>query len=301
VLAGQQERSAPVKKQSEFDSEMGSRLPMTILLAEDNATNQKLALRLLDRLGYSADVAETGLQALEESVSGDYDLVLMDLQMPEMDGLEATRQIRRQLGAPKRPYIVAMTANAMAGDRERCLAAGMNDYVSKPIRVQALIDALARGAEVVHGTAAGGGDEAKEGGGSTNGASAEGGAVTASAQGEASFAAALDQAALDNLRNTVGGDEEFLAELVMTFLEDAPQLLADMRSAAEAGDAPGLRLSSHSLKSNSADFGAMDLNALCKQLEMMGKEEKLEGALALIDQADAAFAAVKPALLALAD
>jgi HPt (histidine-containing phosphotransfer) domain-containing protein len=104
---------------------------------------------------------------------------------------------------------------------------------------------------------------------------------------------------LDNLRQTVGDDEEFLAELVDTFLEDAPQMLADMRRAAESGDAPELRLHAHSLKSNSAEFGAMALSALSKQLEIMGKENQLDGALPLVDQADALYEAIKPALEAL--
>jgi HPt (histidine-containing phosphotransfer) domain-containing protein len=115
----------------------------------------------------------------------------------------------------------------------------------------------------------------------------------------AADAETLDPAALDNLRQTVGDDEEFLAELVDTFLEDAPQMLADMRRAAESGDAPELRLHAHSLKSNSAEFGAMALSALSKQLEIMGKENQLDGALPLVDQADALYEAIKPALEAL--
>ena len=112
-----------------------------VLLAEDNAVNVKLALRLLERMGYTADVAANGLEAIEAVERGSYDLVLMDVQMPELDGLEATREIRRRW--PDRPIrIVAMTANAMEGDRETCLAAGMDDYVSKPIRSDELAAAL---------------------------------------------------------------------------------------------------------------------------------------------------------------
>jgi CheY-like chemotaxis protein len=125
------------------DASLAEHHPLRILLAEDNLVNQKLALRLLSNIGYAADVAGDGVQALNALEASDYDVVLMDVQMPELDGLEATRRIRARW--PDRPvHIVAMTANAMAGDREDCLAAGMNDYVSKPIRPTELVAALER-------------------------------------------------------------------------------------------------------------------------------------------------------------
>jgi signal transduction histidine kinase/DNA-binding response OmpR family regulator len=124
-----------------MDAGLAERHPLRILLAEDNAVNQKLALRLLAQMGYRADVAADGVEAVECAQRQPYDLVLMDVQMPEMDGLEATRLLVERLGA-QRPRIVAMTANAMQGDRERCLAAGMDDYITKPIRVEALVAAL---------------------------------------------------------------------------------------------------------------------------------------------------------------
>ncbi len=129
-----------------FDPEMGRRHPLRILLAEDNAVNQKLALRLLERLGYRADVAGNGLEVLEALRRQSYDVVLMDVQMPEMDGLETTRRIRGSidLAEAQQPRIIAMTANAMKKDREECLAAGMNDYISKPVRVESLVEALRR-------------------------------------------------------------------------------------------------------------------------------------------------------------
>jgi GAF domain-containing protein/CheY-like chemotaxis protein len=128
----------------QFDPEMGQRLPLRILLAEDNAVNQKLVVRLLERLGYRADVAGNGLEALEAVRRQTYDAILMDVQMPEMDGLEATRIICREWTHDHRPRIIAMTANAMEEDRETCLAAGMDDYLSKPIRVQELVSALSK-------------------------------------------------------------------------------------------------------------------------------------------------------------
>jgi CheY-like chemotaxis protein len=125
------------------DRELATRHPLHILLAEDNAVNQKLALRLLANMGYVAEVANDGAQAIAALEAIDYDTVLMDVQMPELDGLEATRRIRRQW-PDRKVHIVAMTANAMAGDREACLAAGMNDYVSKPIKPAELAAALMR-------------------------------------------------------------------------------------------------------------------------------------------------------------
>ena len=129
---------------SQFDPEMGERLPLRILLAEDNAINQKLALRLLERMGYRADVAGNGLEAIEALQRQPYDVVLMDVQMPDMDGLEATRTICREWELERRPRIVAMTAAATKEDRESCLSAGMDDYVSKPIRVEELVKALVK-------------------------------------------------------------------------------------------------------------------------------------------------------------
>ena len=144
---------------STLDAQMAERHPLRILLAEDNLVNQKLALRLLSQMGYRADVAANGLEVLQSLQRQAYDLVLMDVQMPEMDGLEATRRIRAEGTPHGQPRIVAMTANAMQGDREQCLAAGMNDYLTKPIRVDALRAALERSgrarAEPVSGGAAG--------------------------------------------------------------------------------------------------------------------------------------------------
>jgi PAS domain S-box-containing protein len=127
-----------------FDKHMAERLPLRVLLAEDNLVNQKLAVRLLERMGYRPDVAANGLEALQALERQVYDVVLMDMQMPELDGLEATRRIRQQFPPAYQPHIIAMTANAMQGDREVCLAAGMDDYVSKPISVKDLIAALER-------------------------------------------------------------------------------------------------------------------------------------------------------------
>jgi signal transduction histidine kinase/CheY-like chemotaxis protein/ligand-binding sensor domain-containing protein len=133
------------------DRPLGETNPLRILVVEDNPVNQKVAVRILERFGYLADVAGNGIEALEAIGRQTYDLVFMDVQMPEMDGLEATRNIRKTLPATKRPQIIAMTANALKGDREMCLAAGMDGYISKPVRMEeiraALVEAAASGAE----------------------------------------------------------------------------------------------------------------------------------------------------------
>ncbi len=151
ILATRPEVQAegPTPAASQFDAGMGVRQPLRILLAEDNVVNQKLALRLLERLGYRADVAANGLEAIHALERQPYDVVFMDVQMPEMDGLEATREIVHRWAAGERqgrprPRIIAMTANALAEDREACLAAGMDDYLAKPIHVEELVAALSK-------------------------------------------------------------------------------------------------------------------------------------------------------------
>jgi PAS domain S-box-containing protein len=139
AVSGVEETAKP-----RFDAEMGRRHPLSILLAEDNTTNQKLALLVLERLGYRADVAGNGIEVLEALRRQAYDVVLMDVQMPEMDGLEATRVIGHGFSAERRPRIVAMTANAMKEDRDECFAAGMDDFMTKPIQFDELVAALNR-------------------------------------------------------------------------------------------------------------------------------------------------------------
>ena len=206
---------------------MAARHPLRILLAEDNVVNQKLALRLLQQMGYRADLASNGIEAIECVERQTYDVVLMDVQMPEMDGLEASRRITAQVAAGERPRIVAMTANAMQGDREMCLAAGMDDYITKPIRVDQLVEAL--------------------------------NPCATPEQGHDMNAAVIDPATFAELQDTAGA--EFVAELVDTFLEEAPGMLAELRSARAEGDAERFRRAAHSLKSNSHTFGALSLGA----------------------------------------
>jgi GAF domain-containing protein/CheY-like chemotaxis protein/tetratricopeptide (TPR) repeat protein len=141
LLAREAPRKVAAVKPAALDPELAARHPLRILLAEDNVVNQKLALRLLQQMGYRADLASNGIEAVESVERQTYDVILMDVQMPDMDGLEASRRINARWNSD-RPRIVAMTANAMQGDREMCLAAGMDDYLTKPIRVERLVEAL---------------------------------------------------------------------------------------------------------------------------------------------------------------
>jgi CheY-like chemotaxis protein len=140
----------PLESSSETNRERGGadqERALRILLAEDNLVNQKVAMRMLNRLGYQADVVINGVEALHAVQHDEYDIVLMDIQMPEMDGLEATRQILQDKSLLRKPYIIAMTAAAMQLDRDQCLEVGMNDFVSKPVRLEDLAAALARHAD----------------------------------------------------------------------------------------------------------------------------------------------------------
>ena len=224
---------------------------MQILLAEDNPVNQKVALRMLKRIGHEADIANNGVEVLKALEEKKYDIILMDMQMPEMDGLEATRQVVKKYPEDVRPYIIALTANAMHGDRERCIAAGMNDYVSKPIRVEDLQNAFDRMPEIKP--------------------SSEGGEDT---EGEAGSAedSVIDYNVLTELVVMLGNDLEFASGLIKDFLEDGSELMSSIRSAQEVGDATELERAAHTLKSSSATFGALAASDICKEIEEYGNK-----------------------------
>jgi PAS domain S-box-containing protein len=242
---------------SELDPDMAGRHPLRILLAEDNAVNQKVALRLLAQMGYRADVAANGLEAIEAVERQTYDVVLMDVQMPELDGFEASREINRRWPGGGRPRIVAMTANAMQGDRELCVAAGMDDYVAKPIRVEELVAALER--SPAHRSPA-----------------------AAAAPTAGSEATVIDPATFERLVVTTGGP--FVAELIDTFGEDARELLAALRQALARTDLDGFRRAAHSLKSTAESLGATGLAALARELEAAARAGSLDGAAGRLDR-----------------
>jgi CheY-like chemotaxis protein len=254
VLA-EQPVHVPLRTQtrSEIDPEMSRRHPLRILLAEDNVVNQKVATRLLGQMGYRADIAANGLEAVAAVERQAYDVILMDVQMPELDGFEASREITRRWPRERRPRIVAMTANAMEGDRELCEAAGMDDYVAKPIRVEELVGALQRckpRADVLPT-----------------------GAHAAAPAAPAATAEAIDRVVIDRLGESLG--REFTAELIDTFVADARDLVAALRRALAESDRDAFRRAAHTLKSTGESLGAFSLAALARELEGMGQAGRL--------------------------
>jgi PAS domain S-box-containing protein len=224
--------------------------PLRILLAEDSLVNQKLILGLLSRHRHSLVVAQNGLEAVAALEQQAFDLVLMDVQMPEMDGLQATAAIRaREQKNGGHIPIIAMTAHAMRGDRETCLAAGMDAYVSKPIRAKLLLDTM----ESLVGSAA-------------EPAAAEAGPVP---QGPSPDNAVLDWSdALANVR----GDKELLRSMARAFLEELPRLMTAMRQAVVCPDRAALRLAAHTLKGSTHYFGAHRAFELAFRLETVARE-----------------------------
>jgi CheY-like chemotaxis protein/HPt (histidine-containing phosphotransfer) domain-containing protein len=242
---GRAAREEPISAPSELQ----------ILLAEDNEVNQRLALLLLEKLGLRADVAGNGVEAIAALRERRYDIVLMDVEMPELDGLETSRRIHEEW-RDQRPWIIAMTANALQGDREQCLEAGMDDYLSKPIRTEELAAALARS-----------GPAASDGGHDLFDAKALADSDLASGEG-----GVLDPAALAQLRE-MAGDPSLMRDLIDAFLENAPGLVGQL-----GGDkAEEVRRAAHTLKSNARTFGAADLADLCQKLEERARAGKLDG------------------------
>ena len=271
-------------------------LPLRILLADDHLVNQKVGLQILQRMGYRADVAGNGLEVLEALRRQPYDVILMDMQMPEMDGLEASRLICQEWEAAAKPWIVAMTANAMRGDREECMAAGMDDYLSKPIEIDELVRVLMacksrspiefdrwQSMISVSSSAEEISKDQSEVRSSSRAALtslnvADNPQLTIAdpkpalrespVEGALEDYNCLSQKIIDGLR-----DVEALDEAIEIYLETAPQLLLGISEAVNSADPLALRRSAHSLKSISGTLGAFRLFQLCEELELMGRME----------------------------
>jgi PAS domain S-box-containing protein len=252
-----------------LDPTLAQRLPLSILVAEDSAINQKLAVGILAKLGYASDVAANGAEALELARLKHYDLIFMDLQMPEMDGLEATRRIVAETPPPDRPRIVAMTANALAGDRERCLAAGMDDYIAKPILpvdVQALVERVARGASAL-------------------------------TELERDATPLVDMRIVAELRAIdEPGRPSLLASLLRDYLAEAPAAISEIKRFADRREAAQLAQRAHKLAGVSASLGASGITEVCVSIERQIAAGNLTGLASMIDQLEMRFARTRAEL-----
>lgn len=268
--------------------------PLRILLAEDNAIGQKVALQVLAKLGYRADVAANGqevLLALEQT--GPYDVVLMDIQMPEMDGIEASRQIGLRWPASERPRIVAVTANVRASDRERYMSAGMDDCLSKPIRLSELATVLERcqSPDRRFSSSASPRREREH---------TEHGRTDAAVSALQDAASPLDLETFHNFRMMVGDeDPTILQEMIDLYLNNVPVLLNNMRESLAQENARAFRVAAHALKSSSANFGATTLVALCARQEALGRAGTLDEVTELLADTEIEFTRVQAVLLGL--
>ncbi len=255
---------------------LAGRRSLRVLVAEDNSINQRLILRMLDRVGYESRLVGTGKQAVEEALRGDYDAVLMDVQMPDLDGIEATIAIRNtESHTGKHLPIIAMTAHAMPGDRESCLSAGMDGYLSKPIRLETLvreIELLARGSR-----------ENVEGSNDTS-------------LNEQSGSSTMNQMDRAMALSRVGGDEALLAELAGLFLDEYPQLLEEVRLGIDGMDAPAVERAAHQLKGLLGQFGAEAARDTAWHLELAGKQANLDVAKRVSEELRELMDLLKPEL-----
>ena len=228
--------------------------PLQVLVAEDHVVNQRVVTRLLQHLGHRADVVGNGLEALEAVSRQRYDVVLMDIQMPELDGIQAARAIVQQRGPQGLPRIIAMTANAMPGDREACMAAGMDGYLAKPIELRDLADALGRSGDATR--------------------------AIDPALGEL----AIDAKRLEHLRTMQDDSQPSLVrELIDMFEDDSAAHVQRIAQALALGDAAALRAVAHRFLSATQNIGALRLSDLCAQIESLARHHQLDGARPLVD------------------
>jgi hypothetical protein len=223
------------------------RAGVRILVVEDNSVNQRLAILQLESLGFRADTAADGAEGLEALARIPYDLVLMDCQMPVLDGFKATRELRLLEGTGRRVPVIAMTANALGSDRQQCLDAGMDDYISKPVNIDQLGLVLDRWLPEPADSP-------------------------------------LDQAVLDSLRKLAGTDQHVIADLVSLYAGDSANLILEIQNAVDARNAAALSAAAHALKSSSGSIGAKKVGTIAASLEKFDKTSPLEGAQPLLDE-----------------
>lgn len=272
---------------SKINSQLAEELPLKILLAEDNLVNQKVALHLLQLIGYCADLANNGKEVIKALRHQFYDVVLMDIQMPEMDGLTATRYICQEWSVPNRPWIIAMTANAMQGDREMCINAGMNDYISKPVRLDELVRALKKCQP-----------QMKPKGEGQKNTEEQHHILSTIANSELPIdTQPIDIKVLQSFRKMVcKNTRNIMAEMIDCYLEDSPQLLEEIAKAIAQKNAHLLRRAAHTLKSSSMTLGAINLSNFCKELEKIGQDGNTDIGLEKLPLIVAEYERVKVAL-----
>jgi CheY-like chemotaxis protein/HPt (histidine-containing phosphotransfer) domain-containing protein len=271
-----------------FDAQMGDRHPLRILLAEDHVVNQKVMKLMLERLGYRADIVANGLEALQSFKRRDYDVVLMDIQMPEMNGIEATQSLRTELPPERQPRIIALTANALGGEREEYISAGMDDYLSKPVNVVSMRAALEKCMPLEINQKMMESDPMPE----SFTSSAPSAPVPASGS--------IDIPTLKEYFPYEGEDLRMVIDLSEEFLADAEGRLRQLKTSFEQGDAGAVGKTAHALKGASLTFGAKAFSALCQDLEQMGKSGELSGVAEKLAEAQAEYARVQielPAIL----
>jgi CheY-like chemotaxis protein len=274
----------------------------SVLLAEDNPVNQELGFAMLTDLGCKVDIASNGRKAVEAIAQNTYDLVFMDCQMPELDGIEATKAIReREAHLGGHVIIVALTAHAMTGDREQCLAAGMDDYLSKPFSMEKLYNTLECWLMVEPAKA-----DLKK---SPDVASVDaktvrghlGTAVTEPRNMVCPLTpvsdSPIDQQSLDMIRGLGGyGNPVVFGKVIYAFLETTPDQLRTLREGIDAGDPNMISTTAHGLKSASAMLGALRLSELLKEMEIKGKKNSLENILSLMTRIEKEYDNVQTAM-----
>ncbi len=269
---------------SNFDAQLGVRHPLRILIAEDHPVNQKVMKLMLERLGYRADVVANGVEAILSFKRQDYDVVFMDIQMPEMNGVEATRRLRADLPSERQPRIIALTANALGGEREEYLAAGMDDYLSKPVNVPSMSAALEKCMPLGVAHEIGKSKPAPE--------------PAPNALQEIS--ASIDVPTLQEYFPYEGDEIQMVIDLAQEFLSDTSQRLEQLHTYIQKGDAVSVDGDAHALKGASLTFGAKTFSSLCKDMELIGKSGNLSGAAEKLAQLQMEFGRVRrdlPAIL----
>ncbi len=263
--------------------------PLSILLAEDDEVNRTVTLRMLERLGCPADCVTNGLEALDALGRQTYDVVLLDVQMPELDGLETARRIRARWSPPAAPWLIAITANALRGDREKCLAAGMDDYLSKPLKRADLRTALERcqdaGADAAYPAAESAPPPA------TGVAGPPPAGTPSDAQEMDSMI--LERNVLKELLQLDDGEGDILRETLEVFLESTPERIEGLAEALAAGDFQTLERLAHTLKSSAGMIGGLRMTAACARLESAERDGRLAEAPGLVDRIGQHFADLK--------